>query len=723
MRTHARAIFPGRLKFRGWIALCLIAMVMVSLPLVLSSRFVSQRRAALKFKRAQAHLASREFDQARTEFRAALRLQPGNAEARHQLAAMELGVGNWEVAFLEFQSLSELHPEDPNGWIGLSDLMMKSGLLETPEAALDRAIEVAPRRADAHRLRGDVRFRLGRYHGAHLDAEAAVAEAPKDVASWVLLVRSAARSLGTDAGIEAVSRGLAAVGKEPALLLSFAYLLAERDRTREAIKTLEEIVSDRTDSETAWSAGVALARVEVRAGDRDAARRRLDAVLLQRPVDEEALALRAVMDASGGRVDASLAQLDAALELLPMSRTLRDVYGRLQSARNDPAAIAALLAEIMASDLGPAPAPSSRVRAEAGTGRAKLALSTREHWPGRLAQMRQALEVQLLQRNWTEAQRIIESARRTFPDTAFAPFLGGILGLARGDVDGAEKNLSEALAAAPRSSVVTAALAKAWSRRKDAAFAAEQLMHLADRDAEFALARSMAARAYLDARDPIRAEAALRRGLESQPGSTVPYQQLADYYLGLERTAEALSICQEGLARFPQDVGLQLMLAQISAGFGNAKEAIRIYQDVLSRKPDLDLVAYKVATLFGSQDDDERSRQRSNEIVRQLQTDLPSDPLLLDVLGWVQYGAHHTRRARQLLESAVKGAPDEPSLRFHLAMVYARENKNELARDELKAALDSHRPFAERLDALRLLRESGPASAAEADASVAPDRR
>src|ERR1700694_2576001 len=133
--SRAISFIRDRLKLRGWLALFLILATVVGVPRVLSSRFLSQQRAALSLRRAQAHLAAREFDQARTEFRAALRLQPGNAEARHQLATLELGRGNWELAFLELQSLTELHPEDPNGWIGLADLMVKSGLLEAPEAA------------------------------------------------------------------------------------------------------------------------------------------------------------------------------------------------------------------------------------------------------------------------------------------------------------------------------------------------------------------------------------------------------------------------------------------------------------------------------------------------------------------------------------------------------------------------------------------------------------
>lgn len=99
-------VMHDRLKLRGWIALCLIVATVVWLPQLLPTRFVTERRAASSLQRAQAHLASGEFDQARAEFRAALRLQPGDGEARRQLAAVELRLGQWELAFLEFQSLA-----------------------------------------------------------------------------------------------------------------------------------------------------------------------------------------------------------------------------------------------------------------------------------------------------------------------------------------------------------------------------------------------------------------------------------------------------------------------------------------------------------------------------------------------------------------------------------------------------------------------------------------
>jgi Flp pilus assembly protein TadD len=107
-------------------------------------------------------------------------------------------------------------------------------------------------------------------------------------------------------------------------------------------------------------------------------------------------------------------------------------------------------------------------------------------------------------------------------------------------------------------------------------------------------------------------------------------------------------------------------------------------------------------------------------ILDHLQGDRPSDPLLQDVLGWVRYRAGDLRRAGELLESAVKSAPEEPVLHFHLAAVYAGERRTDLARNELNAALASQRPFPQRLEALRLLRAKGPAPARNANASARP---
>jgi len=599
MRKFLQALHR-RVGVGGWIALFLLLAIALALPSILRSEFVAQRRAALALKQAQAHVASRDFDKARAEFRHALRLEPSDAGARRALAGMEMGQGNVETAFLEYESLTAMHPEDAGGWTKLAELMAKSGQLEAPEALLDKAIELDPHDAAPRLLRGDIRLRLGRYFGALQDARAAVAAAPEDEAARVLLVRATARSQGSEAGIEAAKQAVTKLGERPVLV----GLLAGIQRS-----------------------------------------------------------------------------------------------------------------ELGAAELGPPPAPPRRLRPDAHTGRGSLGAWVREHWPGRLAEIRQALEEPLGKQDWAAAQGVVDSGAVVSPGSAFAPFLAGTLELARGDFEVAEHKFTEALAIAPRLPAIVAALGRTWSLKKNAAFTGQQLMMLAERDPGFSLARYMAARAYIEARDPLRAEAALRRGLLLQPDSPVPYQQLTDYYFGLDRAAEALETCRRGLELFPDDIGLRMMLAQIDSATGQTRETIGVYEGLVARDPAIDFAQYRLALALTTETAD-ASRRRFLDLLRELQGDMPSDPQLLDALGWMNYQAHDTTRARALLEAAVKGAPEEPSLHYHLAMVYLQDNALPAARQELQLALDSPNPFAEKLDAVRRLREESTPPAAKGKVSV-----
>jgi predicted Zn-dependent protease len=567
-RQGSNAGAPGPTPVRWktlarWAGLAaLAALLVLGAVKAFDSRWVRAKRAELATGRARTALEAGDVERARTELRAALALMPDDTGARKQLAALELARGSPEVAFLEYQGLTEMSPEDPDGWIALARLMRASALLEAPEATLDQALEATPGNAVAHRERGEIRERLGRYLGALEDARAAIKAAPDDAGAKSLLLRSEARAGGT-AG--------------------------------------------------AGSAG----------------------------------------------------------------------------------------------DLGPPPAPPRRLRPDAQVDRSALGAWTREYWPGRMGELRKTFEVQIQQGNWVEAQRTVDAANLQFPGTIFGPFLAGLLELRRGDSDAAEQHLMAALKIAPRSPVIVATLGRVWSRKGGAAYAAGRLMALAERDPKLSIVRYIAARAYIEAGDPLRAEGALRRGLELQPGSPVPVQHLTDFYFGLDRTPEALEVAREGISRFPNSTDLQMMVGQIQAAIGHPEDAIATYRTLLGRRPDLDLARYRLALLLASRTEP-ALHQEFLDTLALLANDRPSDPQLLDALGWMHHQAGRDDLARPLLELAVEHSADEPSTRFHLGSVYLASGASARGREELQRAVDSPRPFPERLEAMRLLRDEPP---------------
>jgi tetratricopeptide (TPR) repeat protein len=590
MRKPLRPANPALKRF-GVFAIVLAALAVAMGFLALRPQpLFARSRAERALTRARAEIASKSFEQGRASLLEAIRLQPMAAEPRKQLALLERSLHNNDLALLAMQNLTEMHPEDPEAWIGLAGMMTKSGLLEAPEAALDAAVDLDPDRGDARLLRGKIRFNLGRYAGALQDARVAVGVYPSDVPSRELLIQSTAR----------------AVGVAP------------------AVKELQE-----------------------------------------------------------------------ALTIVPPVKALLAMQMQLELARSDPAAVASEV-------LGPSPAPPRRSRPDASSDRGSLGAWTREQWPGRLGEIRKSLDAAIQAGDWDQANRIVETSAKDAPATAFPPYLAGLLALAQGKVDLAEKRLQEALAIAPRMPAVLGALGKVWSRRGGAAYAGQQLIRLAERDPGSPLVRYMAARAFIEAGDPPRAESALRRGLELQPDSPVPYRHLTDYYFGLDRAQEALDICRQGLARFPADSPLQMMLPQIHVSVGQRAAAIEAYRALLARRPDIDLAQYKLASLLSS---DPAARPAFLAALQPLQGDRPSDPYLVDALGWMNHQAGDDARALSLLQRATELAPEEPTFHYHLAIVYRASGDTARARQSLQTALDSPRPFAERLDALRLVRQ------------------
>jgi len=299
-------------------------------------------------------------------------------------------------------------------------------------------------------------------------------------------------------------------------------------------------------------------------------------------------------------------------------------------------------------------------------------------------------------------------ARISYPSTMLGPWLEGLTALGQGKLELAEEKLQEALRLSPRSHRVITNLAALWSRQRGPAESGDRLVRIAERDEGFDYPLSIAARAYLEAGQPALAEATVRRELNRRKGSAAPYRDLAQLFLDLDRASDALVVCEDGLGRFPDDARLQLQRGHGSALLGDREAAIRSYERVLLSRPDDDRTAAELARLLAVARRDGTSRLRALQLVRDLELDSPSDPEVLDAMGTVQLQlAGDATRARALFEAAVKLAPDQAGIRYHLATAWLKLGEAGAARREVRAALQSGHPFDQEFEARQLLRELG----------------
>ncbi len=127
------------------------------------------------------------------------------------------------------------------------------------------------------------------------------------------------------------------------------------------------------------------------------------------------------------------------------------------------------------------------------------------------------------------------------------------------------------------------------------------------------------------------------------------------------------------------------MLATLYEQAGDYDRAIARYRTVLAALPDdvasLNNLAYALAVHKKAPAVALPLAQRAYELSKR-------DAAIADTLGWVHYLLGQRAQAEQLLLEAKNGAPALAEVRIHLAQLYASTDRPDLARAELKIAIE-----------------------------------
>jgi tetratricopeptide (TPR) repeat protein len=330
-----------------------------------------------------------------------------------------------------------------------------------------------------------------------------------------------------------------------------------------------------------------------------------------------------------------------------------------------------------------------------------------DRWPGALGATMREWVGTIARQDWAGAEALAATAGRAYPETLMGPWLEGVLAAARKQLEPAERLFRDALVVSPRSHRPITNLVGVWFEQRGPLHAADQLVALARVEPGFIYPLPIAARAYLEADQPARAESTARLAITVLPGSAVPYREVAKLYLELDRAGDALSLCEEGLARFPGDVPLQLLRARGAILLGDRERAIQQYEQLLPRWPDHPIIAAELAALLVETREDAASRTRALGLVHDLELDGPMEPEVLGAMGRVYLAAGDASRALAVLEPAAQAAPADPGLHYQLALALKADGKTDRALGEVRRALATGHSFPTEADARRLLRDLG----------------
>lgn len=561
------------------------------------------------------------------------------------------------------------------------------------EQAFRHAVQVAPASFEARLALANFLWAAGRPDEAEPFLRAAADQAPSHiVANHALGAFYLSRH--RDADGERYLKNAAATGgsgQRARFALADHYIAARRDNEALAILDAMSGADDAKGEVT-----LRVAAIEFRGGKRDAAMARVDALLKRYPGSTRAVILKAQFLSATRHWDEALRLARNAVAIEPKSSEARSTLARALFAVGDLHKAFDELSEAFRQDPESAQIPLELTRLSLALGHEESALQYARDAVRKNPDNREVavslVKTLVTLRDYAAAERELNLLLRRFPSSPDVLAQLGALHLARGDDEPARAAFGRALQGDHDSLDALSGLIALQLKEQRTAAARqliEEVLESHRRDPQYLL---LAGKVYSADHDVSRAESAFRQALEIDNETDTTALALADFLAGQGRLDEAKGVIDELLARRPESLLAHTSLAMLLEQMGRTAEARTEYEKILARTPHAATASYRLAALYVEQGD-------NLEVALSLAVDakqqLPQDPAVSDILGWVYARKNLPDLALPHLRDAVRAAPDNPIYRFHLGSAYLRAGQHARSRDELTRALQIDPTFAQ----------------------------
>lgn len=652
--------------------------------------------AELVTLRAAIHLQRKEVEAGLADAQRAVQLDPRNEDAVATLAGVYVSNKEYDKAQQLLETAIVGLPATTELRLVLAQTYANQGKLADSERVLLDLVKLHPNER-AHRIR------LAQFYSRqnNLDAaEQVLREAgkalPADRELKLSLIDFIATRRSPAAAEAELKTMVAADPKDFELKFALAKFYQGAGKVAQAEDLYQKVIKSEQLDAAGLTARDRLAESRAQQNDVAGAEKLIGEVLAKSPRDDDALVLRGNIALSRKDPKAAIADLRAVLRDQPNSVPVLRTLARAHLANGEPAIAEETLRRAL--EAGPKDPvvrlDLAQLLAQIGKpeqAKPILADLTKEQ-PNNVAALDSLFRVCVAVQDYATAQSAAEAMVSVRPKDAIGYFYEGLVAEQDRRLADAARFYAAAVDLEPTAFEPLEAQIRLMVLEKKYPEAVKRLDEVAATAPAVALAPNMKGDLLLAQHHLPDAREAYKAAQSRLPKWWEPYRGLAKVQLAEGDQNGALQTLRNAEASVDQPEMLGLEIATELEAAGKVEDAIREYEDVLRRKPQIEMAANNLAMLLATYRKDAGSLDQAKKLAARFAES--KNLSYLDTYGWVLYKHGETAASVPVLESVVARAPKAAEARYHLGMALAQAGNNLEARDNLTRAVDSGTKFA-----------------------------
>jgi tetratricopeptide (TPR) repeat protein len=604
------------------------------------------------------------------------------------------------------QRALEAHPKDMDLLNNLNMILVQAKEMASAEMVARRMIEAEPTLFD-HRLR------LARFfdtQGAHEKAEAVLREAialDQNSEERRLLM---ADFLSTRKDLPAAEHVLLEAATQlphsTKIQFGLAALYLRSGQDAKAREQYAALAKDYKEKPASFEAKVKLAEMDLVSGNQAEAELQVQEVLKENPRSSDGLVLLGRMALARRNGKDAVQAFRTVLHDQPELATVHFLLGQAYLLIGENSLAKESFEHAVALYPGQVDARRSLAALESQSGRYQQARARLDDLlkqrPDDLAALDMLMMVDLVTKNWDEAERTLERLHTASKDSAVAIMAEGRLRQAQGQFEKASAAYERATALAPNDPEPLLSLVKLDAAQGHVDRARTRLETLLAARSDHPFGHGLLGEVLALSGHPQEADLQFREASRLNPKWIAPWLGRGGLWLVQKQPDQAVQVIQAGLKANPDSEELHMLLASAYSTQGQIDNAIIAYDGALRLNPRNVLAANNLAVLLVDYKGDPQNLQKAFALTRDFEKDVPH-PLFLDTLGWVRFKMGQQEEAIRLMKHAVAKSPEVPTLNYHLGMAYHQSGKRAEARAYLSKALKRAKAFQGRQEAEQIL--------------------